>query len=344
MHVSMQSDGNIFPLQSKNTEDPSTTIYRRPTRKTIIIGWNNESLRLFDKIKEYPALNYDVKGFISVPKLSRKAKYRDVQLLGDISSIKTWVALLNVEEILIAIEPEHRNKLDEIVKICQESGAHFRIVSDVFDTVYGNVVKEIYAAISRKREFGLRRILDLVGSVILLITLFPVFMAIFLAIKLDSPGSVYYSQIRVGRDGKPFRIFKFRSMVQDAEKQSGPTWAQKRDPRITRVGRFMRLTRIDELPQLMNIFRGDMSFIGPRPERPFFVDTFKEQIPLYEQRLRVKPGVTGWAQVKWHYDENIEDVKEKLRYDLEYIERKGFWFDLRIYLLTIVTVLSQKGQ
>jgi lipopolysaccharide/colanic/teichoic acid biosynthesis glycosyltransferase len=106
----------------------------------------------------------------------------------------------------------------------------------------------------------------------------------------------------------------------------------------------MRLTRIDELPQLMNILKGDMSFIGPRPERPFFVDTFKEQIPLYENRHKVKPGVTGWAQVKWHYDENIEDVKEKLKYDLQYVENRSLWLDIKIYLLTVVTVITQKGQ
>ncbi len=344
MHVHMQHNGNIYPLSEQKKSDTSTRIMTRARKKTLIIGWNNESLRLFDKILDYPALNYNIKGFISVARLGRKAQYRDVQLLGDISSIKTWVALLNIEEILIATEPEYRDRLDEIIKFCQESGVHYRIVSDVFDTVYGNVVKDIYASLFEKKEFGLRRIIDGIGSIILLFTLLPVFLAIFVAIKLDSAGSVYYSQIRVGKDGKPFRIFKFRSMVQDAEKKSGPTWAQKRDPRITRVGHFMRLTRIDELPQLMNILKGDMSFIGPRPERPFFVDTFKEQIPLYEHRLKVKPGVTGLAQVKWHYDENIEDVKEKIKYDLEYIENKSIWLEIKIYFLTVITVLTQKGQ
>jgi exopolysaccharide biosynthesis polyprenyl glycosylphosphotransferase len=340
----MQQDGNIYPLNDKKKLDTSTRIVVRAKRKTLIIGWNHESLRLFDKIKGYPALNYDIKDFISVKKLSRKAKYRDVQLLGDISSIKTWVALLNIEEILIAIEPEYRDRLDEIIKICQDTGIHYRIISDVFDTVYGNVVKDIYASLFQKGEFGLHRIIDGIGSIILLFTLLPVFLAIVVAIKLDSVGAVFYSKIRVGKGGKPFRIFRFRSMVQDAEKKSGPTWAQKRDPRITRIGRFMRLISIDELPQLMNILKGDMSFIGPQPERPFFVDTFKEQIPLYEHRLKVKPGVTGLAQVKWPYDENIEDVKEKIKFDLQYIEKRNIWLDIKIYFLTIITVLTQQGQ
>jgi len=343
MPLPMQQMNNVYQFEKKGKSD-TTRIMIKPKKKTVIIGWNNESLRLFDKIKEYSALNFEVKGFISVNKINKKAKYRDVQLLGDISSIKTWVTLLNIEEILIAIEPEHRHLLGDILKLCRETGSHFRVVSDVFDTVYGNVVKDIYASLFRKREFTLRRLFDGISAMILLALLFPLFLIIFFAIKLDSKGSVYYSQMRVGRDGKPFRIYKFRSMVQNAEKQSGPTWAKKRDPRITRVGRFMRLTRIDELPQLINILKGDMSFIGPRPERPFFVDTFKEQIPLYDHRHKIKPGVTGWAQVKWHYDENIDDVKEKLKYDLYYVDNHGLWLDIKIFLQTFVTVLAQKGQ
>ena len=174
--------------------------------------------------------------------------------------------------------------------------------------------------------------------------LFPIFIIIALAIKLESKGSIFYSQIRVGKDGKQFRIYKFRSMVQDAEKSSGPIWAQKADPRVTKIGRFMRITRIDELPQLLNILKGDMSLIGPRPERPFFVESFKEQIPLYENRLKIKPGVTGWAQVKWRYDESLEDVKQKLSYDLYYVDNYSVWLDLRIFLLTFLTVLLHKGQ
>ena len=133
-------------------------------------------------------------------------------------------------------------------------------------------------------------------------------------------------------------------MVQDAEQKSGPVWAQKNDSRITSVGNFLRKTRIDELPQLLNIFKGDMSFIGPRPERPFFVESFKQQIPFYFNRLRYKPGVTGWAQVKWGYDETIEDVKEKLKFDLYYINNRTIQLDIKIMFLTVSTVLLGRGQ
>lgn len=331
-----------IPQSGKGTDSSrDNTVHRR---KTLIVGWNRESLRLYDKIKDYPALNYDVKGFLNVKKNGTKIKYRDVHLLGDIYSLKSWVDLLNIEEILIAIEPDDRPRLGEILQLCNQTGVHCRVVSDVYDTVYGNVIKDVYSHLFEKREFGFRRTMDFFGALILMLLLLPLFLVVVLAIKLDSNGSILYSQIRVGKNEKPFRIYKFRSMVQDAEKQSGPMWAQKKDPRITKVGRFMRLTRLDELPQLINIFKGDMSFIGPRPERPFFVDTFKEQIPLYSRRLLSKPGVTGWAQVKWHYDENIEDVKEKLKYDLHYINNQSFWLNIKIFFLTLLTVVTQKGQ
>ena len=234
--------------------------------------------------------------------------------------------------------------LPEIIDICKQIGISYTIVSDMYDTVFGNVIHEVYDDLFSRKEVGLRRFLDFLGAVFLMLVLLPLFSVIAIAIKLESKGSVFYSQIRVGIDGREFRIFKFRSMFQDAEKNSGPIWAQKDDPRITSVGRFMRLTRIDELPQLMNILKGDMSFIGPRPERPFFVDSFKQQIPLYQNRLKTKPGVTGWAQVKWRYDESLEDVREKLNFDLYYINNHTLWLDIKIFFLTLKTILLQKGQ
>jgi exopolysaccharide biosynthesis polyprenyl glycosylphosphotransferase len=230
-----------------------------------------------------------------------------------------------------------------IIDVCKRNNLNFKIVSDVYDTVYGNVIQDVYKDLFAPKEFGLRSLIDFIGAVILLILFLPIFMIIALAIKLETKGPVFYSQVRVGKDNEHFRIYKFRSMIQDAEKKSGPVWAQKHDPRVTKMGHLMRATRLDELPQLINILKGDMSFVGPRPERPFFIESFKEQIPLYENRLKVKPGVTGWAQVKWRYDQTIDDVKEKLKYDLYYINNHTIWLDLKIFFLTITTVILQKG-
>ncbi len=171
----------------------------------------------------------------------------------------------------------------------------------------------------------------------------PLWLLIAVAVKLDSRGPVIYKQDRVGKDGKTFVLYKFRSMYQNAERITGPMWADKNDPRITRVGRILRKLHLDEIPQFSNVLWGDMSLIGPRPERPFFVEHLSEEIPLYKRRLKVKPGITGWAQIKHTYDQSLEDVKIKLQYDLFYIENMSIRLDLKIALSTIVHMLSGKG-
>lgn len=195
-------------------------------------------------------------------------------------------------------------------------------------------------------RFGFERIkrfMDLVLSVIGLTITAPVVGFAALLIKLDSPGPIIYSQKRLGKGGKVFKIYKLRTMRCDAEKKSGAVWAQKNDPRITAAGRLLRKTRIDEIPQLLNVFKGDMSIVGPRPERPELVLTLKKAIHDYEKRLMVKPGITGLAQVKHKYDESIEDVKTKVRYDLMYMQNMRLSTDLRILAETFGVVLTGKG-
>jgi exopolysaccharide biosynthesis polyprenyl glycosylphosphotransferase len=188
-----------------------------------------------------------------------------------------------------------------------------------------------------------KRLMDLGISLLFLILTSPIMLIVSIAIKLDSKGPVFYKQERSGLNGKVFNILKFRSMIKDAEKKSGPVWSTKDDPRITRVGRIIRKLRLDEIPQVINVLKGEMSFVGPRPERPYFVEKLSEEIPLYKRRLRVRPGITGWAQVKHKYDETIEDVKTKLRYDLFYIENMSLRMDLKIIFRTVFVVLFGKG-
>ena len=188
----------------------------------------------------------------------------------------------------------------------------------------------------------LHRLTDIVLSLGLLVFTLPLMLATIIAIRFDSPGPILYRQDRVGLNGKPFVLTKFRSMRPDAE-ASGPVWAMLEDKRITRVGQFIRLTRIDELPQLFNILRGEMSFIGPRPERPVFVAQLIEQIPFYADRSAVKPGLTGWAQVNYPYGASVEDAKMKLSYDLYYVKHQSFWLDMVIVFSTIRVILFQEG-
>jgi len=317
----------------------------RKYKNVLIVGWNNEAASLYDRILTSPALGYNVQGFIRPEGKLEDRFYKNVPVVGGLEEFKERIDSLNVDEVFIVLSPSEKHHLSKIIEICKQVNVAYRVVTDAYDDAYQHVVRDVIRDTLTTGEFGLRRILDFTFALIMLILLAPFFVIVAIAIRLESPGTIFYSQQRVGKNGKVFSVFKFRSMVQDAEKLSGPVWAQKEDPRITKVGRFMRKTRIDELPQLMNILRGDMSFIGPRPERPFFVESFKKQIPMYTKRLKVKPGVTGLAQVTVGYDETLEDVKEKIRKDIEYIEQAdSLAMNLKILWKTVFVVLLGEGQ
>lgn len=189
----------------------------------------------------------------------------------------------------------------------------------------------------------IKRAFDLVCASVGLLLMLPLFPLLALLIKLDSRGPVFFTQTRVGKDDKLFKVIKFRTMVDGAEARTGAVWAQQQDPRVTRLGRFMRKSRLDEVPQLVNVLLGDMSMVGPRPERPEFVQLLKESIPYYSERHYVKPGLTGWAQVMYHYGSSVDDSFEKLRYDLYYIKNISLWLDLKVILKTFHVVLLGQG-
>jgi exopolysaccharide biosynthesis polyprenyl glycosylphosphotransferase len=188
-----------------------------------------------------------------------------------------------------------------------------------------------------------KRIIDIVGSLIALVLCAPIILLTALLIKLTSKGPIFYTQVRVGKDAEHFKIFKFRTMKVDAEKATGPVWASKNDNRLIPCGKFIRKAHIDEIPQFVNVIMGDMSIIGPRPERPVFVEKFKEEIFDYSKRLYVKPGITGLAQVCHHYDDSIDDVRKKIKYDILYIKKMCFWTDINILAKTIGVVLTGAG-
>lgn len=195
----------------------------------------------------------------------------------------------------------------------------------------------------RKTYAVAKRFLDIFLSLIAIIMLSPLFLFAIFLIKLTSKGPIIFTQVRVGKDGKLFNIYKFRTMRVNAEKETGPVWASKDDPRLIPVGSFLRKAHIDEIPQFFNVLKGEMSVIGPRPERPIFVEQFKKEISDYENRLKVKPGITGLAQV-WHrYDETIKDVRKKIKYDLLYIRKVCLWTDVRILLRTVRVVFTGEG-
>jgi len=320
-------------------------ITSRDLKPALIVGWNMEAITLYDRIVHTPALGYDVRLFLRLEGETDRKHYKNVPVLSGLNNLAQVVRQRNISEALIVLSPAEKQYLPDIVDVCTELGLSYQIVSDAYDEEYGHLVRDVIHDVIGSIDFGPRRIFDFLGSLFLLILLSPVFLVTAVAIRLESKGPVFYTQQRLGKEGKVFRVYKFRSMVPDAEGKSGPVWAQKQDPRITKVGRFMRKTRIDELPQLMNVLEGDMSFIGPRPERPFFVEAFRKKIPFYMNRLKARPGITGLAQVTVGYDETLEDVKEKVARDIEYIEHMDSWMmNLKIILKTVLVVLRGEGQ
>lgn len=320
-------------------------------RNTIIIGYNEKAKEVFNDVNRAKALGLDVIGFVLVDENS-EIKDGNGKILGRINEIEKIVNAYNVKEVIIALDKhEHEPMLDVIAK-CDFNDLTIKIVPDLYEIIsgqartnqlYGIPLIEVNPQLMPVWERKIKRLMDIVFSLIILIVTLPITLLVAIAIKLDSEGPVFYKQIRVGKDGKEFKIYKFRSMFKDAEKHTGPVWSTKDDPRITRVGKILRKFRLDEIPQFINVLRGEMSLVGPRPERPYFVEKLSKEIPLYKRRLKVKPGITGWAQVKHKYDESIEDVKKKLQYDLYYIENISLRMDLKILFRTIFVVLFGKG-
>jgi exopolysaccharide biosynthesis polyprenyl glycosylphosphotransferase len=323
-------------------------------RRTVVVGVNEKAVRLARQLEEFPALGYKVIGFVqTTPGHRERQKLEELPVLGNLRNLPHIVRQHQVEEIVVALEEDERKLLVDVMDQCDGLPVGVKIQPDLYDIVlgqartnqlYGVPLIEVMPHLMPPWEERMKRLMDVVVSAVVLVAGIPLWLLVALAIKLDSPGPVLFKQKRVGKDGKIFTIYKFRSMVEGAEKMTGPKWAEEDDPRITRVGRVLRKLRIDEFPQLINVLAGDMSLVGPRPERPYFVRRLKHQIPLYTRRLRVKPGITGWAQVKGHYDTSIEDVRKKLEYDLFYIENMSLRMDLKILLTTIYVALAGKGR
>jgi sugar transferase (PEP-CTERM system associated) len=296
---------------------------------------------------------YNITGFI--PTLNEELCVPSTKLLngreGD--TLASLARQYNVEEIVVSVQNRRGGfPIKELLE-CKLAGLKVTDAATFFERetcqirvdslqpswlVFGGGFDQSFVRTFMKRSF------DIVCSVIILAMTFPLMLLAALAVKLEDRGPVFYSQERVGKDGKTFLVHKFRSMRTDAEKNGKPQWAQQNDPRITRIGNFMRKTRIDELPQILNVFKGDMSFVGPRPERAYFVEQLIEVVPYYNVRHSVKPGITGWAQVRYGYGSSAEDALQKLQYDLYYVKNNSLFLDVLILIDTLKVVLFRSGR
>ena len=320
------------------------------THNTIIVGSAARTRELYDEVLKYPALGYRVKGFVGISR--RKTSLVDgVPFLGSIDDLPRVIDRHGVRDVLVALDSSDHDRLLDVIAKCSDKNVGLKIMPDLYDIIsgqartnqiYGFPLIEISAQLMPPWEEAAKRLIDVMVSATVLTVGFPVWLLIAFLIKLESPGRVLYKQERVGKDGHHFHIIKFRSMYQDAER-AGPQWAGRHDPRITKVGRILRQLHLDEIPQLWNVLKGEMSLIGPRPERPVFVESLSRDIPLYTRRLKVRPGVTGWAQVKHKYDETVDDVRKKVQYDLYYIENMSLRMDFKIILNTLSHMLLGKG-
>lgn len=318
-------------------------------RAAMIIGTPERAEQLHALLKNAPALGYTIVGFLNTGNGNVDTDLKEYGTLNDLEAI---LERENIQEVLIALPSTEHDLLVDIVGRCSPYKVGLKIQPDMYDIIsgqarthqiYGVPLMEIMPELMQPWERVTKRIIDIIVSLVILVLSFPLWIFIALGIKLSSRGPILYRQERVGKDGKIFRIIKFRSMRVDAEKLTGPRWADKDDPRVTSFGKILRKTHLDEIPQLLNVLEGDMSLVGPRPERPYFVDKFTREIALYRRRLNVRPGITGWAQVKHKYDESLDDVRTKLRYDLFYIENMSVRMDLKILLHTLYNVFTGQG-
>lgn len=324
----------------------------RLVRVAVIVGTGRKASDLAAHLESSPALGYRISGFVSPSGPPQEQAVAEDRIIGTVADLPRLLRRGGADELLVTIASNFHEDILSLLLPATSSHVRVKVVPDLFDIVAGHVhntqiMGEQLMEILPERLSFLQKLvkaaIDYLLSLIVLAAGLPLWLALAIAIRIDSRGPVFYRQKRVGRGGRIFRIFKFRSMVADAEKHSGPVWAGRDDPRITRVGAFLRRTRLDEIPQFINVLRGEMSVVGPRPERPRFVEDLRRVYPFYDKRLTVKPGITGWAQVKLEYDTSIEDVAEKLKLDFYYIENMSLFLDLEILARTVFVVLTGRG-
>lgn len=315
--------------------------------RVLIVGAGEAGNMILEKIRASPRLGYRPVAFLDDERVGMKVLGLPVVArtldLGDV------VRAMKIDEVIIALPDAPHQQILSIVSKCEDGSVSIKVFPDVFQIMASEVnigdlsglpLLAMRDVALRGWRLTLKRFVDFVLSALWLVFLSPIYMLIALLVKLDSPGPVLFTQVRMGLDAKPFPIFKFRSMRADAERD-GPGWTTQNDPRITRFGKLLRRTSLDEIPQFINVFLGHMSLVGPRPEQPAFVEQFRELVPRYMERHREKAGITGWAQVNGLRGDT--SISERTKYDLYYIENWSLWFDFKIMLLTLFKFFRDKS-
>ncbi|MBM4054160.1 MAG: sugar transferase [Planctomycetes bacterium] len=322
-------------------------------RRALIIGAGWAGKTVLEEINKAKKAGITVAGFIDDDPEKSGKRISGIPVLGDRSVINDAIRQHTIDSIISAITHEKHADLIKKLIHCSWNGVEVIDMPSIYEQLTGKIPFKhindmwmLHVVISKPKAYGkfIKPVLETIISSILFILLIPVIAVLSVLIKTTSEGSIFYTQERMGKDTRKFTIIKFRTMIHNAESQTGAVYAADNDHRITKVGKFLRKWRLDEIPQLLNVVKGDMSLVGPRPEREIFIKEFEEKIPFYSQRLAVKPGLSGWAQVKYPYASTIEQTEEKLQYDLYYIKNMSFLLDIVILLKTMRVMLFGMGK
>jgi len=322
--------------------------------RTLIIGSDLVALNIYQNIiKQTPYVEKYILGYIQVPEEQDEAIAAKLPCLGYLPDLNAIIQELQIKELVIAIQNGKRKLLETIItSIGDNRDLTLKIIPQSQDFLIGNVkisaiLQEPLISVSTSDlpvwQYFIKRFMDVTVSTLAMFVLLPLYIFCIIGIKLTSKGSIFYLQERIGLNGKPFQIIKFRSMIADAETGT-PQLSSKGDPRITKFGHFMRKTRMDEIPQFANVFLGEMSLVGPRPERQYYIDQLVKVAPHYKLLLKVKPGMTSWGQVKFGYAENIDEMVERLKWDILYLDNMSLQTDIKILIYTALIVLKGKGK